>query len=831
MNNLSQRLRIAAVAVTYVGAWLGHAAADPPASFDLRDVNGENFVTSVKSQQGGTCWTHGAMAAIEGNLLMTDNWAAAGETGEPDMAEYHLDWWNGFNQHNNDDIDPPTGAGLVVHNGGDYRVTEAYMSRSEGAVRDIDGQSFNSPPPRSDPSFHYYYVRDMEWYVAESDLSNIDTIKSALMTHGVVGTALCIDSAFMSGDYTHYQPPSSSIPPNHAVAIVGWDDNKATQAPQPGAWLIKNSWGSGWGLNGFFWISYYDKVCCQDPEMGAISFQGVEPMPYDHVYYHDYHGWRDTMEECTEAFNAFVANGDEIIRAVNFCTAVDSVSYAVRIFDRFEGGELVDELSSETGMVAHTGLHTVDLGTPVELAAGDSFYVYLELSDGGHPYDRTSDVPVLLGASYRTIVESSASPGESYYRSGSAWLDLQDYEDPPWTGTANFCIKAITNDRGLRVTPLSDFRSEGPEGGPFEPSSAVYQLENRNLTPIDYAVTRQMTDVWLSIAGPTPGTLVSGETAEITLQINANADTLGTGFHTATASFTNTTDHTGDTTREVRLAVGSPVLAYRWTLDADPGWTVSSLWAFGQPTGGGGEYGGPDPTSGHTGPNVYGYNLNGDYANNLPERHLTSTPIDCTDWFSTHLKFWRWLGVEQPAYDHASVAASADGSTWTTVWTNQAEITDDEWVQQDMDISAVADGEPTVYLRWTMGPTDEGWRYCGWNIDDIEIWAIGEGAPAAADEAGALVPTLRLDPVEPNPAGGAVTLRYTLPSAGSVRLRVYDLAGRQVAKLVDQRDQQGAHEVKWGFVDDSGSPLSAGLYFARLEAGSESQTRRLILIR
>lgn len=83
----------------------------------------------------------------------------------------------------------------------------------------------------------------------------------------------------------------------------------------------------------------------------------------------------------------------------------------------------------------------------------------------------------------------------------------------------------------------------------------------------------------------------------------------------------------------------------------------------------------------------------------------------------------------------------------------------------------------------------------------------------------------------PNPFNAGTTIEFALTKPGVVELGIYDIVGRKVATLVDGTMPAGAHQIVWDGIDDSGNPVSSGVYFYRLESGGENLTMRMVLLK
>ncbi len=177
----------------------------------------------------------------------------------------------------------------------------------------------------------------------------------------------------------------------------------------------------------------------------------------------------------------------------------------------------------------------------------------------------------------------------------------------------------------------------------------------------------------------------------------------------------------------VEITVGGPQAMYTFMLDDDPAWPIEGQWEFGIPTGqGGSSHGNPDPTSGATGPYVYGVNLNGDYSTTQGgPYYLTLGPVTMHGALDCSLMFQRWLNSDYQPYVTATIEVSTDGSTWTTVWDNgTSSIADAAWQPVELDLSNEVDGADQLYVRWGYAIGSGAFAYSGWNIDDIEIWGM-----------------------------------------------------------------------------------------------------------
>lgn len=180
------------------------------------------------------------------------------------------------------------------------------------------------------------------------------------------------------------------------------------------------------------------------------------------------------------------------------------------------------------------------------------------------------------------------------------------------------------------------------------------------------------------------------------------------------------------------VTIGDPIPIWVFS-DPDP--LAPGGWAFGEPNGSGGaEAGFPDPTSGYTGSEVYGVNLDGDYSPLVGgPYYLEFGPIYCADHTRVTLSFQRWLNSAPEVRNTVEVRNADTG--WSVLWSSPsgAPITDDGWQYCEYDITEWAACHSHVYLRWGYEVLAETTAYSGWNLDDITLLGAPDNLVPFAD--------------------------------------------------------------------------------------------------
>jgi hypothetical protein len=112
----------------------------------------------------------------------------------------------------------------------------------------------------------------------------------------------------------------------------------------------------------------------------------------------------------------------------------------------------------------------------------------------------------------------------------------------------------------------------------------------------------------------------------------------------------------------------------------------------------------------------------------------------------------------------------------------------------------------------------------------VSVYELTQG-PSAIKQREEGLKEFRLEQNYPNPFNPSTTIRFDLPEAGRVRLAIYDLVGREIAVLMDEKWSQGEHEARWDGLDARHVPVPSGVYLYRLDAAPHHGTGKLLLLR
>ena len=328
--------------------------------YDMRDYG---LLTDVKDQKlEGNCWAFASIAALESCVIKANGTVLdLSESNMKNLIASYSDHGSYYSETNM---------------GGNFFTAAGYLASWLGPVyEEVDPYSSNVLSLISNASFH---VQDVITLPRSSYTDN-DPIKEAILKYGAVVTGMAFDESFIASDNVSYYSYGES-PRNHAVTIVGWDDNYSkdlfSKTPAgDGAFIVRNSWGPTWGEDGYFYVSYYDENFAEiNNPFDTYTFLLNSTSHYDKNYQHEItmHNAFAFYSDTIYIKNIFVGESDELITAVSTYFG-DPVDYELTI-------TINNETKYTQNGTGSYGYHTLPLSKNIPIKEGDVFEIMFKLT-------------------------------------------------------------------------------------------------------------------------------------------------------------------------------------------------------------------------------------------------------------------------------------------------------------------------------------------------------------------------------------------------------------------------------------------------------------------
>jgi C1A family cysteine protease len=325
---------------------------DFPVVYDMRDTP---WLTPVKGQSAGACWAYSTMGAVESRWLMLG-------LGEYNLSDNNLKWCHLYIPERS--------------TWGNHWMSSAYFARRSGPyIETQDPYPGGTTGPGDCPTDleAVYYITDSRYPPA----NNMDAIKQTVLETGLVWSLMYYNSSyFNTSDNTYYYGGTHEV--NHAGCVIGWNDTLQT-AGGTGAWIVRNTYGQGWGEGGYYYISYNDS---QFLKYNGYWPNVMENEPNTMLYQYDEIGGYWGVGFNSEVGYGLVKfeGGQQDTRITKVGTFLVSAGCGVeiKIYDEFDG-VLSGLLNSKDEVICDLpGYYTFDLDSALVVPAGEDFYIQIK---------------------------------------------------------------------------------------------------------------------------------------------------------------------------------------------------------------------------------------------------------------------------------------------------------------------------------------------------------------------------------------------------------------------------------------------------------------------